>query len=207
MICNIARTELQLLFYSPVAWLLLVVFTVQSALIFSTQFSMVAADSEIGRNVAGASSLIFSSWTGVFPSIQGYLYFYIPLLTMGLVSKELSSGSVRLLYSSPITNVQIILGKYFSVMLYGLVMMGVLVLLALVGGITIKHFEWPAVLTGILGLYLLLCAYGAIGLFMSSLTRLFFSPLESMLALSRLFLNWSLLMMIFVSNSPGIICL
>ena len=101
MICNIARTELQLLFYSPVAWLLLVVFTVQSALIFSTQFSMVAADSEIGRNVAGASSLIFSSWTGVFPSIQGYLYFYIPLLTMGLVSKELSSGSVRLLYSSP----------------------------------------------------------------------------------------------------------
>ena len=55
-------------------------------------------------------------------------------------------------------------------MLYGLVMMGVLVLLALVGGITIKHFEWPAVLTGILGLYLLLCAYGAIGLFMSSLT-------------------------------------
>lgn len=170
MICNIARTELQLLFYSPVAWLLLVVFTVQSALIFSTQFSMVAADSEIGRNVAGASSMIFSSWTGVFPSIQGYLYFYIPLLTMGLVSKELSSGSVRLLYSSPITNVQIILGKYFSVMLYGLVMMGVLVLLALVGGITIKHFEWPAVLTGILGLYLLLCAYGAIGLFMSSLT-------------------------------------
>ena len=34
MIYNIARTELQMLFYSPVAWLLLVVFTVQSALVF-----------------------------------------------------------------------------------------------------------------------------------------------------------------------------
>ena len=170
MIYNIARTELQLLFYSPVAWLLLVVFTVQAALMFSNQYMMLAADNELGRDIAGASGQIFCYWGGVFPGIRDYLYFYIPLLTMGVVSKELSSGSVRLLYSSPITNVQIILGKYFSVMLYGLVMMGVLVLLAIVGGVTIRHFEWPAILTGLLGLYLLLCAYGAIGLFMSSLT-------------------------------------
>ena len=38
------------------------------------------------------------------------------------------------------------------------------------GLVTIDHFYWPAVLTGILGLYLLVCAYAAIGIFMSSLT-------------------------------------
>lgn len=52
-----------------------------------------------------------SNWGGVFTTMQNYLYFYIPLLTMSLVSKELSSGSIRLLYSSPITNTQIIVGK------------------------------------------------------------------------------------------------
>ena len=64
----------------------------------------------------------------------------------------------------------ILWGKYLSVMLYGLLMMAVLVVLLLCGLFVVKDFDWPMVLTGILGLYLLLCAYAAIGIFMSSLT-------------------------------------
>ena len=39
MIYNIARTELQMLFYSPVAWLILVVFGVQSGMLFANQLT------------------------------------------------------------------------------------------------------------------------------------------------------------------------
>ena len=171
MIYNIARTELQMLFYSPVAWLLLVVFTVQSALAFSSQLVGMTTSIEMGYSVSGITYTIFANpWGGLLPSIQGYLYFYIPLLTMGVVSRELSSGSIKLLYSSPITNFQIIVGKYFAMMIYGAIMLGILVLLGLCGLCTVKDFDWPMVLTGILGIYLLLCAYAAIGIFMSSLT-------------------------------------
>ena len=68
------------------------------------------------------------------------------------------------------TNFQIIVGKYLAIVLYGAIMMAVLILLLLCGLGTIEHFDWPLVLTGIFGLYLLLCAYAAIGIFMSSLT-------------------------------------
>ena len=171
MIYNIARTELQMLFYSPVAWLLLVVFTVQTALAFSGSMEGWAVNKEMGYGMVNITYLTFANpWGGLFPAIQGYLYFYIPLLTMGIVSRELSSGSIKLLYSSPVTNFQIIIGKYFAVMIYGFVMMCALILVMVVGGFTIEHFDWPLVITGILGIYLLLCAYAAIGIFMSSLT-------------------------------------
>lgn len=171
MICNIARTELQMLFYSPVAWILLVVFMVQSNWMFGEIMEGLAIEKEMGYGLSALTYNVFAYPNGgLFSSIQSYLYFYIPLLTMGIVSRELSSGSIKLLYSSPVTNFQIIVGKYFAVMIYGFLMMCVLILIITLGGFTIEHFDWSMVFTGILGIYLLLCAYAAIGIFMSSLT-------------------------------------
>ena len=171
MIYNIARTELQMLFYSPVAWLILVVFGVQSGMLFADQLAQLVSSQEMGYNIEGSTITIFANrWGGVFTTMQNYLYFYIPLLTMSLVSKELSSGSIRLLYSSPITNTQIIVGKFFSMMIYGLIMIGILFLITLCSWAVVKDFDLPMVLVGLLGLYLLICAYAAIGIFMSSLT-------------------------------------
>jgi len=97
MIYNIARTELQMLFYSPVAWLILVVFGVQSGMLFADQLAGLVSSQEMGYDIQGSTISIFASrWGGVFTTMQNYLYFYIPLLTMSLVSKELSSGSIRL---------------------------------------------------------------------------------------------------------------
>ena len=89
---------------------------------------------------------------------------------MGIVSRELSSGSIKLLYSSPVTNSQIILGKFVSTVIYALVMCCILLLYVFVAGGTIQNFEWGAVLIGLLGLFLLTCTYAAVGIFISSLT-------------------------------------
>ncbi len=169
-IYKIARTELQTLFYSPVAWLILIIFTFQASMTFSNIFINFARGQEMGYRLWNVTLGTYAGMSGLFTVIQNYLYLYIPLLTMGLVSREYNSGSIKLLYSSPLTNVQIILGKYLSMMIYALVMIGALMIFALFSIATIEHVDIPAILSGLLGLYLLICAYAAIGLFMSSLT-------------------------------------
>ena len=171
MILKIARKELQLLFYSPVAWVLLILFVIQTAMMFSGRYEDFLRKNEFedGRMFMSASMLVFI-FPGLWNMVSGYLYYYIPLLTMGLVSRELSSGSIKLLYSSPLTNAQIILGKFASMVIYALVMSFILLLYVLVAGGTILNFEWGAVLTGLLGLFLLTCTYAAVGIFISSLT-------------------------------------
>ncbi|WP_059026328.1 Gldg family protein [Gabonibacter massiliensis] len=171
MIYKIARTELQTLFYSPIAWLILVLFAFQAAMLFAANMSNFVEYQTAGFGIGFVTFSVFANpWGGVLPEMQGYLYLYIPLLTMGLMSRELGSGSITLLYSSPVTNLQIILGKYLSMMIYGLVLIGVLFLFAVFGAFTIKDFDFPAIGAALLGLYLLICAYAAVGLFMSSLT-------------------------------------
>lgn len=170
-IYKLARTELQTLFYSPIAWLIIVVFTFQVAMVFAGKFAGFTQNQALGYGLQNVTLDAFTAnWGGLFPAVQGYLYLYIPLLTMGLMSRELGSGSIKLLYSSPITNTQIILGKYLSMMLYGLILIGILVLFVIFSAFTVENFDLPPVLSGLLGLYLLICAYAAIGLFMSSLT-------------------------------------
>ena len=170
-IYKIARTELQTLFYSPVAWMILVIFAFQAAMVYTKVFESFIRYQEMGWSLRFMTSgLLASPWNGLLPKIQSYLYLYIPLLTMGLMSRELGSGSIKLLYSSPVTNTQIILGKYLSMMIYGLAMIAVLFVPVLYGWCTIKDFDMPHALTGLLGMYLLICAYSAVGLFMSCLT-------------------------------------
>jgi len=171
MIYKIAKAELQSLFYSPIAWLILIVFTIQSSLSFAASYQMWVEYYSLGYSLDNLTAYVFTDeFSGFLPKVQQYLYLYIPLLTMGLMSREFSSGSIKLLYSSPVTNSQIILGKYLTVVVYALILIAILLSYTIFGAITIEHFDFPAIATALFGLFLLICAYGAIGLFMSSLT-------------------------------------
>ena len=168
-IFKIAKVELSILFYSPIAWLVLIIFILQSGLTFIDLIDARETSQQLGNNLKGLTQDIFGGNKGFFSSVQDKLYLYIPLLTMGLISKELHSGSIKLLFSSPITSRQIILGK-FAMALYGLLLVSVLLLIVVAGALSIENLDLKFVLGGILGLYILLCAYSSIGLFMSSLT-------------------------------------
>lgn len=172
VIFEIAKNELKILFFSPVAWLMLVVFTVQTGLQFADIFNGMISYFALGHTSGGniTHSIYSDTFSGFFTRIQQYLYLYIPLLTMGVMSRETSSGSIKLLFSSPINNTQVVTGKYLSLAIYNLLLMLPLFLYAIFGYFTIVNMDFPLVLTGILGLYLLACAYAAIGLFMSGLT-------------------------------------
>ena len=121
MILDIARTELQTLFYSPIAWLTLIIFVVQASMTFSSVFGTYVERFNLGYRPVNLTQGIFSGFRGLYSAILPYLFYYFPLLTMGLMSRELSSGSVKLLYSSPVNNIQIILGKFVSMMIFAFI--------------------------------------------------------------------------------------
>jgi ABC-2 type transport system permease protein len=169
-IYKIAKAELFTLFYSPIAWFILVVFAFQTALTFTELMQEATRAKTMGYGQGFLTATIFGGTRGLFTVVQNYLYLYIPLLTMGLMSREYSSGTIKLLYSSPVSARHVIAGKFAAMAGYGLVLAGVLLVHVLFAGSTIEAFDWPAALAGLLGLYLLICAYSAIGLFVSSLT-------------------------------------
>ena len=169
-ILKLAKAELQMLFYSPVAWLILVIFTFQVTLQFCNTFESLVRAQELKQGLKELSLAIFSSRDGLFNNILSYLYFYIPVLTMGLMSREFNSGSIKLLYAAPIRNSQIIFGKFLSIMAYALVMMAIIGVFVVYSCFAIHKFDiWP-ILCGMLGIYITICTYAAIGLFMSCLT-------------------------------------
>lgn len=171
LITRIASLEFRGFFYSPVAWLVLIVFTIPPGIAFIDVLEYLQRSQYLGLAMTGVTRTFFAHpFVGFFVKVQPYLYLYIPLLTMGLVSRELSSGSIKLLYSSPVKVREIVLGKFLALMGYGLVLVGVLGFFAVVGVRAIESPDLPFVLSGLLGLYLLICAYAAIGLFMSCLT-------------------------------------
>jgi len=167
---RIARLELEIMFFSPIAWLVLIIFIIQTGLTFTDLLYSQETNQQLGRPLNVLSKVLFAGEEGILAQVQRNLYLYIPLLTMGLFSRETSSGSIKLLLSSPVTVTQIVMGKFLSMMVYTLLLALVLASFIGAGMISIEALDIKFVLGGILGIYLLMCAYSTIGLFMSSLT-------------------------------------
>jgi len=173
-ILKIARTELALLFYSPIAWFLLIAFLFQSGLMYTSMLEGTLTSQDLGgeglKYLEFLTYRTFAPQYGIWPRLVRSLYLYLPLLTMGLMSREINAGTIKLLYSSPIKVREIIFGKFLSMMVYNLALVLVLAFIAVLGIFNIQHADAGMLFTSLLGVYLLLCTYAAIGLFMSCLT-------------------------------------
>lgn len=167
-IIQIARLELSLLFYSPIAWLLMIVLFVQ----MSVGFTAVLPQLEKSKDIFFLTDKLFTDphSIGILTKILNSLYLYIPLITMGIISRETSSGSIKLLYSSPVKLSQVVYGKFVAMLAYNLVIIGVIGLFVLAAATFIPHFDYPHILVALFAAFLLLSAYSAIGIFVSSLT-------------------------------------
>lgn len=167
---KIAKLELSLLFFSPSAWIVLVVFFIQMGIVFTELLYKYETNQQLGRPLQVLTKILFAGEYGILAVAQKYLSLYIPLITMGLMTRETQSGSIKLLYSSPVKISEIIFGKFLSVAVYNLLLALILTGFIGVAHFTISNVDVPFVLGGILGIYLLMCAYAAIGLFLSCIT-------------------------------------
>jgi len=169
-IFKISKLELSILFYSPVAWIAIVIFMIQNGIGFFGLLGSYQEAISMGINVDNLTFSLFIDLNGLFDTVLQNLYLYIPLITMGLMSRELQSGSIKLLLSAPVKIREIILGKYLSMVGYAVILVLILVIYASAGALIIKNPDIKLILSGLVGIFLLTCTYSAIGLFMSSLT-------------------------------------
>ncbi|TDQ77920.1 Gldg family protein [Sphingobacterium yanglingense] len=172
-ILRIARVELSALFYSPIAWFLLILFYIQVSMSYLDQLTSLSTHQELGNSLSNLTFEFFASPRGglFITGVLRYLYLYIPLITMGLISRETHSGTIKLLYSSPVKLSSIVLGKYVSMLFFNLCLILVLFITIIFASSHIEAMDYGLVFSGLLGIYLLLSAYAAIGLFMSSLSQ------------------------------------
>lgn len=163
-ITAIAGNELRRLFTSPLAWIALGVVQLLLAIFFFVmlyQFTNLPPMANSGAtNFIGAGVL---QVTGIV------LLLIAPFITMRLLSEEYRSGSLRLLLSSPVSLTEIVLGKYLGVFIFMLIMLAMIALMPLSLALGTQP-DYGQIAAGLLGLALLMAAFSAVGLFVSSLT-------------------------------------
>ena len=86
-ICRIIKNELKMLFSSPISWLILVIFAYQAGTEFCDLLERELRDNISGYPFMRLTDSLFTQ-RSVFYQIQSNLYLYIPLLTMGIMSRE-----------------------------------------------------------------------------------------------------------------------
>ncbi len=169
MIWSISARELRSLFVSPLAWAILGVLQAILAWIFLIsldQFLMLQPRLVGLDGAPGVTDMVvvpLFSLTGIL------LVLVMPLITMRLISEERHNRTLTLLLSSPVTVSQIILGKFYAVVGFTVVMLCLLLLMALslIGG---TNLDFGQVASSSIGLILMVSAFAAIGLYISCLT-------------------------------------
>jgi len=168
----ICRKELRSYFVSPIAYLLLAMFTFIFGYFFSSIVSefirygmamqMRGQDFPLNLNEELIRPLLGNA------GVVGL--FLIPLITMRLFAEEKRNGTIELLTTSPIRDFEVVLGKWLaSVILYGFML--VLTGLNFIWIFKYGNPDWKPFAIGYLGLFLEAGALLAIGAFISTLTR------------------------------------
>ena len=150
----IFKKELRAYFTSPVAYIVIAVFLAICGWFFSTSLFVV-----------GQASL-----RNVFQIIPFVLTFFVPAITMRLISEERKSGTFELLSTMPVSDFEIVLGKYLA----ALVLLAAALACTLTYAITVRALgpaDVGVMFAGYIGLLLLGAAYLAIGMLASSLTE------------------------------------
>lgn len=195
MILTIAFRECRSLFMSPLAWTVLAVVQFILAWIFFAQidnFFALQPQLQSLKSAPGVTDLVVAP---LFNITSIVLLMVSPLMTMRLISEERRSGTIQLLMSSPISMTQIVLGKYLGMMLFFTVFILQISLmpLSLFMG---TDLDIGKLMAGFLSIFLLIAAFVAAGLYLSSLTD---NP--SVAAISTFGLL--LLLWIINANSPN----
>ena len=169
----ICKKEIKTYFTSPIAYVVITVFLVLIGFFFYSLIwwfnsqSLQMAQNQYYYQQLNINQMVYSP---LFHNMSIILLLMVPLLTMRLFSEEKKRQTDELLFTSPISVNQIILGKYLASLFV------LLVMLFLTGILSIFVFsygnpELAPILSGYLGLFLVGAAFMAVGIFFSSVTE------------------------------------
>ena len=171
-IIALAHKELRSYFVSPIGYVVIGFFALLFAVFFISSLNFILRVSLQAGMMQGAPVININEYMirPLFGNTGVIMLFVLPMITMRSYAEEKRSGTMELLLSSPLSNVQIILGKFF----------GALSLFVLMLSATAIHMgllfwygepELLPVLSGYLGLLLMGASFISVGLLISSATK------------------------------------
>jgi ABC-2 type transport system permease protein len=169
----ICKKEIKTYFTSPIAYVAIAIFLVLAGFFFYSLIWLFNVQAlELARNPYYLQQLNINQrvYSPFFHNISIIFILMIPLITMRLFAEEKKSNTDELLFTSPLSISQIILGKYIAslfVLLVMLVLTGVLSVFAFSYG----NPELAPLLNGYFGLFLMGAAFMAVGILFSSVTE------------------------------------
>lgn len=191
------RKEMGHYFVSPVAYIIVAVFLILTAYFFNRLMAVIIQEAfqagfEEGQFGGGQAfdvpSLVMRNFFGVLSTL---LLFLTPMLTMSVYAEERRRGTMELLMTSPVTDLQIVLGKFFA----SLTLLVIMLLPTAIGfAYMLRHAEptapWRVLGSEYLGVLLLGAALLALGSFFSSVTES--QLIAAMLSFGAILLLWVL---------------
>lgn len=176
-VAAIVEKEWRHYFGSPIAWVVLVAWTLMFGFFFYVAFSFFVQRSAMSAEqmqFGGGPPMSLNEWV-ISPVLQNMAVvalFIVPMLTMRLFAEEKRQGTIELLATSPVTDLQIVMGKFLAAVgLFALMIAAGLLNVVLLWWYATVNPEWKPVLTGGLAVLLTGAAFMALGLFISTLTR------------------------------------
>jgi len=172
-ILAIAGKELRSYFASPIAYIVIGTFALLYGYFFVAILAyFVRASMQMGQMNMGPQAVNINQdmLRPVLQNVTVLSLFLLPMVTMRTYSEEKRSGTIELLLTSPLTDFQIIMGKF----------LGALALYAMALAVTLIHTallfvystpEWKPIVTAYIGLLLMGGCFISVGLFISSLTK------------------------------------
>lgn len=153
-ILTIFKKELKSYFYSPVAYIVIVVFLIITGWFFTSSLF-----------VAGVITM-----RNVFDIIPFIFLFFIPAISMRTFSEEKKAGTIELLLTKPITDFEIVIGKFLST--FGLAALTLAPTVIYVFSLKmLGPVDFGSIISAYIGLLLMSGLYIGIGIFASSLTE------------------------------------
>lgn len=153
-VLTIFKKELRSNFTSPIAYIVMVVFLIITGWFFSSTLF-----------VSGVITL-----RGMLDIVPFILLFFIPAISMRTIAEEKKSGTIELLVTKPITDLDIILGKFLSTLTLAALTL-VPTIIYVISLKTLGPIDIGATISAYIGLLLMCGVYISIGIFASSLTE------------------------------------
>lgn len=150
----IMKRELCGYFTSPIAYIVTGLFLIIAGILFFSAFFL--------QNRAELRSY--------FSLLPVLLAFFIPALTMRVFSEEKRSGSIETLMTLPVTDTDIVTGKFFAAFISTAVMIAP-TLLYIIPVVMFGKPDAGPIIGGFLGALFLCASFSAIGVFASSVTK------------------------------------
>lgn len=151
----IAKKDFKLYFTSPAIYIVLVMFLILSGWLFTNYLFIEGGQAEL---------------RSIFEVVPFVFLFFIPAISMKQIAEERKSGTIELLVTLPIRDIEIILGKFLATFC----MVNLALLLTLTNVVTIALLgdpDWGVLLSGYVGLGFLGAIFTAIGIYTSSITN------------------------------------